>query len=80
MFLREYLNLEWWINIYGWIEMGDDDYSILWVRILDIGGFCWEDKSLELLDEVLKNGDIWVFNEIKERFGEELLKKYGENE
>jgi hypothetical protein len=80
MFSREYPNLEWWINTHGWIEMGDDDYSTSWVRILDIGGLCWEDKSSESLDEALKNGDIWASNEIKERFGEEPPKKYGENE
>ena len=30
---------------YGWIEIGQDDFSQSFVRALDIGGMVWEGKS-----------------------------------
>ncbi|MEZ5042450.1 MAG: hypothetical protein R2828_21295 [Saprospiraceae bacterium] len=80
MFKKEYPNLEWWIDSQGWIEMGEDEYSTSWVRILDIGGMCWEDRDSKSLDEALRKGDIWLSYEIESRYGEKPLKKYGKNE
>ena len=78
MFSKEYPNLEWWIENQGWIELGEDEYSSSWLRILDLGGMCWEDKKSKSLDEALKNGDIWMSSEIKNRFGEKPPKEYVE--
>ena len=80
MFSKLYPNLDWWINTHGWIELGGDDYSTSWVRILDIGGMYWEDENSKTLDESLKNADIWVSQEIENRFREEPPKKYGKEE
>ena len=76
MFSKDYPNLDWWINNQGWIELGSDDYSTSWVRILDIGGTCWEDEKSSSLDEALKLADRWASVEIEDRFGEEPAKRY----
>jgi len=76
MFSEYYPNLDWWVNTHGWIEMGENEHSTSWLRILDIGGMCWEDEESTCLDESLKKGDIWTSKEIEERFGEEPPKKY----
>jgi len=76
MFSKVYPNLDWWINNHGWIEMGDDDYSNSWVRVLDVGGICWEDKDSGSLDEALQKAEVWMSLEIDGRFGEEPPKTY----
>ena len=60
MFSKEYPNLDWWIENIGWIELGSDEYSDSWVRILNEGGTCWEDSDSKTLDESLKKADIFV--------------------
>ena len=43
-----------WVESWGWIEMGQDDFSRSMVRALDIGGMVWEGKSkYSSLDELL---------------------------
>ena len=39
---KSYPNLAYWIEAYGWIEMGENDFSTSLIRILDIGGMIWE--------------------------------------
>ena len=56
-----------WVESYGWIEMGQDDYSGSMVRALDIGGMVWEGKtkypSLDDLLRDLENGLTAWFEE-----------------
>jgi hypothetical protein len=40
-----YPNIAAWIEFYGWIEIGQDDFSQSFVRALDIGGMVWDGKS-----------------------------------
>lgn len=62
-------NIDHWCNAWGWIEIGQDDYSRSLVRALDHGGMIWESKrnhktvgqALEALEKFLdqvneKNG------------------------
>jgi hypothetical protein len=44
-FSSNYPNIAAWTESYGWIEMGQDDYSQSFVRALDMGGMVWEGKS-----------------------------------
>ena len=44
-FSSTYPNIAAWTESYGWIEMGEDDFSQSFVRALDIGGMRWEGKS-----------------------------------
>lgn len=77
MFSKDYPNLDWWINNHGRIELGgDDNYFSSWVRILDMGGMCWEDENSSSLDEALKLAERWASVEIEDRFGEEPAKRY----
>lgn len=76
MFSKKYPNLDWWISTHGWTELGEDDHSSSWVRILDEGGMCYEDEDSDSLDEALEKADIWTSKEIESRFGEEPPKKY----
>lgn len=64
-FSKTYLHLTWWIENHGWIEIGTDDYSGSWVRILDEGGTRWEDEDSETLDEALEKADNFVREEIQ---------------
>ena len=34
-----------WVQDFGWIEIGQDDFSHSMVRALDIGGLIWEGKA-----------------------------------
>lgn len=76
MFSKNYPNVDWWINTQGWVELGADEHSNSWVRILDEGGTCWEDEDSKSLDEALKVADIWLCSEIQDRFGEKPPKLY----
>jgi len=62
-------NIAAWVHSYGWIEIGQDDYSRSFLRALDAGGMAWEgkeeyaslDHALRALDKALgkwieKNG------------------------
>jgi hypothetical protein len=43
-FSSTYPNIAAWTESYGWIEIGQDDYSKSFIRVLDIGGMVWEGK------------------------------------
>ena len=60
MFKKYYPNLAEWINSRGWIELGSDEYSNSWVRILDQGGTVWEDKGSNSLDNALKAAEAYL--------------------
>ena len=76
MFTESYPNLAWWINSHGWVEIGNDEFSYSWVRVLDIGGMCWEDENSASLEEALMTAERWASREIATRFGEEPPKRY----
>ena len=50
-----------WVKIYGWIEIGYDDYNRSFIRALDSGGMVWEGSmeyaslasALQALDDAL---------------------------
>ena len=76
MFTEDYPNLAWWITSHGWIELGEDEHSHSWVRILDIGGTCYEDEDSDSLEEAMEVADRWTSREIADRFGEEPPRRY----
>jgi hypothetical protein len=43
-FTSTYPNITAWTESYGWIEIGQDDYSKSFIRVLDEGGMLWESK------------------------------------
>jgi hypothetical protein len=53
-FSSTYPNIAKWTESYGWIEIGQDDYSKSLIRVLDIGGMLWASKpSYKSLDDAL---------------------------
>jgi len=55
-FGQTYPAIAHWVESYGWIEMGQDDYSRSMVRALDIGGMIWEGKTqYASIDELLRD-------------------------
>ena len=51
-FEKSYPNIAHWVNSYGWIELGRDDYRPSLVRALDEGGMVWEGSThYETVDE-----------------------------
>ena len=60
-----------WVRDFGWIGIGQDDFSRSMVRALDIGGLIWEGKSsyptldpaLQDLDQVLA---AWFIAEMRQ--------------
>ena len=64
MFEKYFPNLDNWVNTRGWIELGSDEESSSWVRILDMGGMVWEDTNSTSLDEALKVADDWLAKEM----------------
>ncbi|MCB8924027.1 MAG: hypothetical protein H6652_00205 [Ardenticatenaceae bacterium] len=56
-FDEQYPNIAWWVQD-GWIEIGQDEYSRSFIRVLDIGGLVWESKeSYETVAEALAEAD-----------------------
>ena len=48
-------NIARWVTTYGWIEIGQDDYSSSFVRVLDEGDIVWEGSDdYETLDEAMQ--------------------------
>ncbi len=43
-FDEQYANIAAWVQD-GWIEIGQDDFSRSFIRVLDIGGLVWEGKT-----------------------------------
>jgi len=63
MFSEKYPNLEYWIDSQGWIELGSDENSSSWIRIMDEGGLCYEDENSSSLDEALEKAELWASEE-----------------
>jgi hypothetical protein len=54
-FEEAYPNIARWVTSYGWIEIGQDDYSSSFVRALDEGGMVWEGSDdYGTLDEAMQ--------------------------
>lgn len=54
-FEQSYPYVTRWIKKYGWIELGQDEYSASLVRVLDGGGLIWEgQEGYSSLDEALQ--------------------------
>ncbi len=64
MFEKHFPNLDNWVNSRGWIELGSDEESSSWIRILDMGGMVWEDENSTSLDEALKAAENWLAKEM----------------
>ena len=43
-FSSTYPNIAAWTEPYGWIEIGQDEESQSFIRVLDSGGMRWEGK------------------------------------
>ena len=69
-------NITWWIENQGWIEIGYDDFSYSLLRLIDAGGVCYEIKEGDSIDVALYEVEVWLSEEIIERFGEEPPRKY----
>ena len=65
MFSEKYPNLEYWIDAHGWIELGSDENSDSWIRIMNEGGLCYEDENSKSLDEALEKAERWAAEEIE---------------
>lgn len=45
-----------WVREYGWIEIGQDEMSRLFIRALDQGGMVWErQEDYATLDDALQD-------------------------
>jgi len=68
-FSATYPNITKWTDSYGWIEIGENDYSKSFIRVLDIGGMLWESEtSYKSLDEALNDLE-WALQKIIEEMG-----------
>jgi hypothetical protein len=58
-FEEHYPNIASWIYEHqGWIEIGRDEYSSSFIRILDMGGMIWEGKEqYTSIDDALAAAD-----------------------
>ena len=59
-FDEQYPNIAWWVQD-GWIEMGQDEYSDSFIRVLDAGGLVWEsEEAYETVAEALAEADAAI--------------------
>ena len=66
-FSSTYPNIAKWTDSYGWIEIGQDDYSKSFIRVLDEGGMVWESKpKYKSLDDALNDLEVALIKIIDE--------------
>ncbi|MDP9476054.1 MAG: hypothetical protein M3R38_10290 [Actinomycetota bacterium] len=59
-FGERYPSITAWVQD-GWIELGRDEYSRSFVRVLDIGGMVWEgEEEYETVDEALSEAEAAI--------------------
>jgi hypothetical protein len=62
---RAYPHVSEWVKAHGWIEIGYDDFSRSFIRVLNIGGMIWEgQESYASLDDALQAAEhelqVWI--------------------
>lgn len=67
---RAYPHVADWVKTHGWIEIGRDDFSRSFIRVLDIGGMVWEgEDSYASLDDALQAAEEAIDAWRREQFG-----------
>jgi len=67
-FEQFYPNLAYWVESFGWIELGQDDYSQSLIRVLDTGGLIWEsEEDYDSLDTALQEAEAAIAAWFKEQ-------------
>ncbi len=66
--LEQYPQVAYWIlNGDGWIELGQNDFSLSTIRILDAGGLIWESQNhYESLTQMLADAETALCDWLKE--------------
>ena len=61
-FAAAYPNVARWVREKeGWIELGSDEYSRSFIRVLDVGGIIWEGKTeYRTIDEAFADADAGI--------------------
>ena len=72
-FEKTYPYLHLYVSHQGWIEIGPDDYSDSWVRILDEGGMHAK-LDEDTLDESLAKAEAWAKEWMTENYAEAVKK------
>ena len=66
-FSKIYPNIADWIDRFGWIELGSDEYSRSLIRVLNEGGMVWEsDDTHQTLDQALQALEMELVEILKE--------------
>lgn len=56
-----------WVKEYGWIEIGRNDYSSSFIKVLDEGGLVWEgDDDYETMNDAMKALESGIAKWLKE--------------
>ena len=70
-FSDHYPHIARFVDRYGWIEVGYDDFSDAFIRALDMGGTVWIGKSsYASVDDALADMEQALAAWMKENFGE----------
>lgn len=68
-FDQRYPNIAAWVQD-GWIELGHDDFSRSFIRVLDIGGLVWEgEEEYETVEAALLDAEAAVAAWFRENHG-----------
>ncbi len=76
-FEKIYPYLHLYIDYQGWVELGADEHSKSWVRVLDEGGMRLEVDEATL-DESLVKAEIWAKEWMTENYRKEVEEIVGE--
>jgi hypothetical protein len=69
---EDYPHLARWVDAYGWVEIGQDEFSHSVVRALQEGGMVWEGAaSYPTLAAALAALDAGIGQWLREEMGEE---------
>lgn len=64
-FEKAYPQLDLWLKERGWVEIGADENSDSWIRIIDEGGLVWESEE-KSLNKSLKSVELFLKSYMEE--------------
>ena len=68
-FSETYPKIAYWTESCGWIEIGQEEYSESFIRVLDEGGMCWEsEREYKSFDDALSDLEA-ALEKIIDEFG-----------
>jgi hypothetical protein len=68
MFSQKYPAIHFWLQNYGYLEMGEDDITHSLIRIKDEDGLLYEDRGSATFDDSIEEAEAFLRDYFFEKF------------